>query len=603
MVNTKNSRGGLKIAVLIKQIPKFEEMSMTADGCLVREGIALEMNAYCRRAVAQGITLARDNGGRCTAFTLGPATAEDVLREAIACGADAGVLISDPAFAGSDTLATARALAAALAREGPFDLILAGRNSVDAETGQVPPALAELLGLPFVCAVRRLKLKDRSLRLDCERDDGWLEVEVTPPAVLGVAERLCSPAKAAPEARRAVAASRLRTLTAAALGPGPWGQAGSPTRVGEIRSLKVTRRRRVLSGETGKQVRDAVAVLVSSKALEAGVRPPRRPVPPAVTEDGAGVGVILESERERLNRELCGTAALLARAIGGHVTGLMTTPLKSADLGAWGVDEGVLFPYGIDEEDAAAAIVPWAEETLPWALLAPGTLWGRAVAARLAARLNAGLTGDAIDLEAQDGRLIAWKPAFGGQCVAAITATSAIQMATVRAGALPLLEPRKAVATLTTRTVPGRQRVRVLGQRKDDDIDALAGARSVVGVGTGVAHEEYDRLRPLTEALGATLAATRKVTDWGWLPRARQLGITGQAIAPNLYVAVGLSGKFNHSVGIRGAGTVLAINNDPQAPIFGFADIGIVGDWKEVVPRLVAGIEEARQTCRYGRPV
>ena len=122
MVNTKNSRGGLKIAVLIKQIPKFEEMSMTADGCLVREGIALEMNAYCRRAVAQGITLARDNGGRCTAFTLGPA--KDVLREAIACGADAGVLISDPAFAGSDTLATARALAAALAREGPFDLIL-----------------------------------------------------------------------------------------------------------------------------------------------------------------------------------------------------------------------------------------------------------------------------------------------------------------------------------------------------------------------------------------------------------------------------------------------------------------------------------------------
>ena len=106
----------------------------------------------------------------------------------------------------------------------------------------------------------------------------------------------------------------------------------------------------------------------------------------------------------------------------------------------------------------------------------------------------------------------------------------------------------------------------------------------------GVAPDDYKELAPLAEALGAALAATRKVTDRGWLPRARQLGITGISVAPRLYVAVGLSGKFNHALGFRNAGTVLAINDDPTAPIFDFADIGIVADWKRVVPLLTAAL-------------
>src|SRR5581483_3457115 len=96
--------------------------------------------------------------GSCTVITLGPPSAEDVLREAIAWGADDGILICDPAFAGSDTLATARALAAAVERAGPFDLVFAGRNSVDGDTGQVGPEVAALLDLPFATGVRQLEL-------------------------------------------------------------------------------------------------------------------------------------------------------------------------------------------------------------------------------------------------------------------------------------------------------------------------------------------------------------------------------------------------------------------------------------------------------------
>ena len=126
----------------------------------------------------------------------------------------------------------------------------------------------------------------------------------------------------------------------------------------------------------------------------------------------------------------------------------------------------------------------------------------------------------------------------------------------------------------------------MLSERRDDDVETLARAEVVIGVGTGVLPEEYEQLSPLAALLGAELGATRKVTDRGWAPRSRQVGITGRSIAPRLYVALGLSGKFNHVVGVRAAGTILAVNSDPDAPVFAHCDIGIVGDWHEVVPLL-----------------
>jgi electron transfer flavoprotein alpha subunit len=126
---------------------------------------------------------------------------------------------------------------------------------------------------------------------------------------------------------------------------------------------------------------------------------------------------------------------------------------------------------------------------------------------------------------------------------------------------------------------------------RDDELDDLATATTVVGVGAGVDPAEYDQLAALVAVLGAEVAATRKVTDHGWQPRSRQIGLTGRSLMPRLYVAVGLSGKFNHLIGVRGAGMILAVNNDPAAKVFAAADIGIVGDWHEVVPLLAEAID------------
>src|ERR1700733_5702853 len=229
-------------------------MARGNDGRLVREGIDLEMNAYCRRAVSKGVEWARESGGSCMVFTLGPPSAEDVLREAVAWGADRGVHLCDPAFGGSDTLATARALAAALRAAGPFDLVLLGRNSIDGETGQVGPEVAELLDLPFASGVRRLEDLGPSLRLELEHDDGRQEVELALPAVLSVAERLCDPCKVDAAGRAAVSPARLTRLDAGRLGGGPWGEAGSPTVVGATRPMEHARAMLILEGPVDTQV-------------------------------------------------------------------------------------------------------------------------------------------------------------------------------------------------------------------------------------------------------------------------------------------------------------------------------------------------------------
>jgi electron transfer flavoprotein alpha subunit len=136
----------------------------------------------------------------------------------------------------------------------------------------------------------------------------------------------------------------------------------------------------------------------------------------------------------------------------------------------------------------------------------------------------------------------------------------------------------------------------VLGQCAEDDYEALDRAETVIGLGRGVDPSAYPDFAELRTLLDAELAATRAVTDQAWLPQSRQVGITARAIAPHLYIATAISGSPYHMAGVGRAGTILAINADPQAEIFAHADIGIVGDWRLVVPLLTK--EVARRLVR-----
>ena len=595
----------MRIAVLVKQIPAPVEFRMQ-DGRLVRDGVPLEVNAYCRRANAKAVELAGSDG-EVVVFTMGPPAAADALREMIACGADRGVHLCDPAFAGSDTLATAVALAAAIRREGPFDLVLAGLNSLDSDTGQVPVEVAELLGLPFAAGVRDLAVAGGSFTARLETDDGHRTVTGDLPAALSTAERLCAPSKAPPEVFAEVAEDRIVRLSAADLDmpAEQLGAPGSPTSVGPIRVLTATRRAlRAASvahavdlleefgafsdppeSDDADDASRASAALLATGTDGAQAAAGERSVWCFFTEPGVGA-------------ELLGEAAELAAWISGTVTAVTTgaNGASAAELGAAGADRLLVIESASEPSEQAYALAAAAAERLPWALLVEGTRSGRVVASIVAARCGWGLTGDAVGLEVSpDGRLVAWKPAFGGRLQVPILSRSPVQMATIRPGVLALRPARGDAPDpeieLLPAPVPARIRTTEV-VRDDADTGELRRARTVVAVGVGVDPAGYPVIDELRAALGdAALGATRRVTDQGWVPRGRQIGVTGHAVAPRLLVEVGSSGRFNHTVGIRNATVLMAVNSNPDAEIFDQVDVGLVGDWQTVVPELTAELE------------
>ena len=198
-----------------------------------------------------------------------------------------------------------------------------------------------------------------------------------------------------------------------------------------------------------------------------------------------------------------------------------------------------------------------------------------------------------------DGGLIWTRPVLGGKLLADVRARGeGPLLVSVQAGAFPADgvgagdTPLSPLELDLDRLEPGRQVVGV-EEAGEDQID-LSQAERIVAVGRGVGGEEkLGPVRELAEALGAELGASRPVIDSGWLPRDRQIGSSGQTVAPKLYLALGISGAIQHQVGMKGSQVVVAVNKDRNAPIFAEARYGVVGDLHEIVPELTAALRES----------
>lgn len=606
----------MKTVVLIKQVPMVSEMTLDPETkTLRREGVRSEVSSFDIRALLKAVELREEGGGEVVAMTLGPPQASDALRHCLALGADRGVHITDRAFAGSDTLATARALALALKREG-YDLILCGRNSTDAETGQVGPEVAELLDIPQITAARSLGINGDTLTAERETDSGFDTLECSLPALVSATEDL-APERFPKRAERQAAKDKpIQAVSAAELSSdlSLFGAAGSPTWVESVETVEDIRDKRVLEGELSDQVNTLVAFLLerglfgtwADDDADAGGPPERRP------GDGKAVWVVAETSGDGLRPvtfELLGKANELAAKYNGEVgvvlagSGVDHHPASLAVHGAdvvYVADHRRLAAYATDEY--AALLSAAIRAHTPGVVLFGSTAIGRDLAPRVAARLALGLTGDCIDLDVNDhGQLLQYKPAFGGNIVAPILSKTTPEMATVRPGMLKKATARPARQARIELLQPDAatpSRVRLVSQTGADAGKAaeLDSAEIAIGVGKGIqGPDNLPVIEELAAALGgAPLAATRDIADLGWLPRQHQVGLTGRAISPKLYFSIGIRGAFEHTVGIRRAGTVVAINKNHKAPMFQNADIGIVGDYAEVVPLLTAALKQAR---------
>lgn len=311
--------------------------------------------------------------------------------------------------------------------------------------------------------------------------------------------------------------------------------------------------------------------------------------------------------------ELVGKALELAKVRGCQVVAVLgeagRAPRQTERLAATGVAEVI---HTVDERLAyadAEVFAQWicalAEERRPEAMLFGATAFGRELAPRVAVRLQTGLTADctALDIDPKTGALLQTRPAFGGNLMATIECPAhRPQMATVRPGVFAAPERVTAGAGTGADLAVGiitqaplapevAPRVAVLGIEPVTG-GSIAQAERLVVVGRGIGSKKnLPLMERLAELLHAELGCTRPLVEAGWLDYAHQVGQTGAAVAPKLLVSIGVSGAIQHLAGIGGAETVVAINEDAAAPIFGVADYAVVGDAVEVVTELVAQLE------------
>ncbi|WP_122087968.1 electron transfer flavoprotein subunit alpha/FixB family protein [Halalkalicoccus subterraneus] len=255
------------------------------------------------------------------------------------------------------------------------------------------------------------------------------------------------------------------------------------------------------------------------------------------------------------------------------------------------VDEGEEFNHDVYTQVTEQL----AEELDPDVVLLPNSINGLDYAPAVATRLGRPLVTDVIDADFEDGTLVATREMYGSKVETTIEVDSSRVAVTIRGGEWPGANGNGDTtveefdATIDESAV--RSTVRGYEEVAGGDVD-ISDAEVLVSVGRGIEEEEnIELIEELADALDATLSASRPIVDNGWLPANRQVGQSGKTVAPDVYIAIGISGAVQHVAGMKGAETIVAINNDPNAPIYDIADYGIVDDLFDVVPALIAEFE------------
>ncbi|HVD12138.1 MAG TPA: electron transfer flavoprotein subunit alpha/FixB family protein [Gaiellaceae bacterium] len=306
--------------------------------------------------------------------------------------------------------------------------------------------------------------------------------------------------------------------------------------------------------------------------------------------------VFLEDHEGRLQKDSLGVLSKAA-SLGGEVEGVVLgSEIEglAAEAGRFGAQrvhvlDDVLLGAPLPQPRVDALENLLRDRGFDAVLFAASVL-SADVAAGLAARLDAGLNYDLADLVVEDGKLVGKRPALGDSVYADVGWTSEPCLALVRSGTF---EPAESGGSAEVETFESRLQdfslaaTMVERAHEESEGPSIEDADVIVAGGRGLGGpENFALVEELAKALGGAVAATRAVVDAGWYPYAAQVGQTGKTVSPKLYVAVGISGAIQHKVGMQGSGLIVAINKDPNAPIFEYADLGVVGDLHEIVPKL-----------------
>jgi electron transfer flavoprotein alpha subunit len=623
----------LHIIVSVKHVPdatdiRFDPITLN----LIREGVPSIVNPFCLNAIEEAIRLKEKYGGTVTGIAMGPLQAQEGLREALAMGVDRAVMVSDREMAGADTLATSYTLwksVETIAKDNPFDLILSGKVAIDGETGQVPPGLAVRFNIPIVSNVTKIEkvdLESKTIVAKHRFDDGIETVSAKLPAVLTITEEANKPRKFTIDGMLKAERTQIEVWNKNTIQADSnfLGLKGSPTIVKKVFPPPGRKQGEIFDGTTNPEqaAKWLVQKLKEAHVFEASAptnevktpAPINKTNPSEIGNSKYGeVWVFVEhfhGKPAQVPWELLGEGKRLAKIYGTKL-GALVIGNKVEHLAKEAFIHGADKVYLVEDQRLedyrtqpyAIAMEEAVRKFKPEALLIGGTIRGRDLAGSAATFLATGLIADctALDVDVETGTFLGTRPDYGGNLMSTIICPkNRPTMASVR--------PRVMKALPMDNSRDG-ELIRVDANLRPDDLNTdvvdfvpiervgvrLEDAQIIVSGGRGLGSaKNLGLVEELADTLHAQVGASRAAVRAGWIGPEHQVGQTGLTVRPRLYIAIGISGAIQHIVGIMNVDYIVAINRDPEAPIFKMADFGVVGDLFKIVPALINELKETR---------
>jgi electron transfer flavoprotein alpha subunit len=639
----------LTIISLIKQVPLPSEMRMGEDGLMDRTKAKSIINIDCQFGLEAGLQLRKQHPeARLIVCSMGPKSFEASLRTAISMGYDEAYLLSDRKLGGSDTYATGLAISTMLKHLGftkdskdPF-IVLAGRQTSDGDTAHVPSQVAENIGIPQATFVESVKAEGTGSVIAKRIIEGGYQMLKLPiPCVISLTPTGIPPRK--PSLSGAIKARSINITTFGiediGLGTEKIGLNGSPTIV--VKVVNIVSERPPITMSEGHNEAALVDSLIANlkkggnvlekkeKAVKKEIEHPD--FPEKDFRNGArGILTWAEVTNGKISRpslELLTPARNLATQLGNDtkvmtlIIGKNVKPLAQT-LIEHGSDEVIIVE---NEKLEEYLVLPFSSifaqvirERKPEIALFAATTSGRELAPRIGMKTDSGVTADCTGLsigEYVDKKekviytpiLESRRPTYGESKLATILGFVCPQISTARAGTFEIpkrIEGRQGIISDFNPVLVNKDFVVEILKtvRGEGGLQNMFDADIIISGGRGTTGDNLILIKSLAEALksqgiNAEWASSRPVVDEGVAEYARQVGQTGKTIRPKIYIAIGISGAIQHLAGMKESEKIIAIDHNPKAQIFHYADFGIVGEYADIVPEL---IERVKAGFKFG---
>jgi electron transfer flavoprotein alpha subunit len=617
---------------------------MGEDGLMDRTKAKSIINIDCTFGLEAGLQLKKQNpDARLIVCSMGPQSFEVALRTAISMGYDEAYLLSDRKLGGSDTYATGLAISTMLKHLGftkdskdPF-IVLAGRQTSDGDTAHVPSQVAESLGIPQATFVESVKA-DGEGNVIAKRiiEGGYQMMKLPMPCAISLTPTGIPPRK--PSLTGAIKARKAKIkvfgIADIGLGTEKIGLSGSPTIVANV--VNIVSERAPITMSTGHNETALVDNLIANikkggnvleKKDTAEKKVSEAPDFPYYDNRNGAKGILTWAEIAngkivRPSLELLTPARKLANELGND------TKIMTLLIGKDVKDQAqILFEHGSDEvivvEDDKLEeylVLPFSsifeqviKERNPEIALFAATTSGRELAPRIGMKTGSGVTADCTGLEMGEyinrkeklinkPILFSRRPTYGESKLATILGFVYPQISTARAGTFEVpakMEGRTGVLSSFKPILTEKEfTVEILKTvRGEGSLVNLFDADVIVSGGRGTTDDRLELIQKLAEALKekgvkAEWACSRVVVDEGFAEYARQVGQTGKTVRPKVYVAVGISGAIQHLAGMKESEKIIAIDHNPKASIFHFADFGIIGEYQDIIPELIERVKD-----------